>query len=296
MMTRLERNNLLKGLAFLSPWIIGFIAFTAVPICLSFYYSFCDFTLLQPPLSRGTENYHTLVADPVFWKTLRVTAYYALIALPMGMIIALSVAMLLNVKMRGLSIYRTIVFLPSLVPAVASAMLWLWLFNPKLGLINTVLQAVGFKETPGWLGDPKWAMPALILMSFWGVGNTVIIYLAGLQDVPRELYEAAELDGAGVWAKIRHVTLPVISPVIFFNLIMAIIGSVQSFGTPFIMTPGGGPDKSTYFYTVNLYDRAFVYLKMGQASAMAWIQLLIVLTLTGIAFWSSKKWVHYQGK
>jgi len=294
--SRLERNNLLKGLAFISPWIVGFCVFTLLPISLSLYYSFCNFTLLQGPLYRGTENYQTINADPVFWKSLRVTAYFAIVALPMGMIIALSVAMLLNVKIRGMAIYRTIVYLPSLVPAVASAMLWLWLYNPKLGLINTVLSKLGVTNLPGWVADPDWAMPALVLMSFWGVGNTVIIYLAGLQDVPRELYEAAELDGAGTWAKIRHVTLPFISPVIFFNLIIAIIGSVQSYTTPAIMTPGGGPDRAAYFYTMRLYDQAFVFLKMGEASAMAWVQLFIVLALTGIAFWSSKKWVHYQGK
>ncbi len=294
--SRIERKNLLKGLAFISPWMVGFCAFTLLPIGLSLYYSFCDFSLLQPPLWRGTENYHNLAADPVFWKTLRVTAYFAAVALPMGMLIALSVAMLLNVKTPGQTIYRTIVFLPSLVPAVASAMLWLWIFNPKLGLVNTLLHNIGLSITPGWFGSPDWAMPALILMSFWGVGNTVVIYLAGLQDVPRELYEAAELDGAGTWQKILNVTLPAISPVIFFNLIMAIIGSVQSFTTPQLVTPGGGPDRAAYFYTMKLYDSAFVYLHMGEASAMAWVQLLIVLGMTGIAFWSSKKWVHYQGK
>ncbi len=294
--SKIERKNLIKGLAFISPWMIGFCVFTLLPIGLSLYYSFCDFSLLQPPLWRGLENYQTIASDPVFWKSLRVTAYFAAVALPLGMLIALSVAMLLNVKTPGQTIYRTIVFLPSLVPAVASAMLWLWIFNPKLGLINTLLRNVGISYTPGWFGSPDWAMPALILMSFWGIGNTVIIYLAGLQDVPRELYEAAELDGAGVWQKTIHVTLPTISPVIFFNLIMAIIGSMQNFTTPQLVTPGGGPDRSVYFYTMNLYDNAFVNLYMGKASAMAWVQLLIVLALTGIAFWSSKKWVHYQGK
>jgi multiple sugar transport system permease protein len=294
--SRLETKNFFKGIAFLSPWLFGFIVFTVLPIGLSLYYSFCDYSLLQPPVYRGTENYRNVFSDPVFWKSLRVTGYYAAVALPMGMLISLSLALLLNMKVRGQTIYRTMIFLPSLVPTVASAMLWLWLFNPGVGLINVALRHLHISQPPQWLGSPVWAMPALILMSFWGVGNTVIIYLAGLQDVPRELYEAAELDGANALQKILNVTLPAISPVIFFNLIMAIIGSVQSFSTPAIMAPGGGPDRAVLFYTVRLYSKAFEFLSMGEASAMAWVQLFIVLALTAVAFWSSKKWVHYQGK
>jgi multiple sugar transport system permease protein len=236
-----------------------------------------------------------LADDPVFWKALWNTAIYALAALPMGMLAALSVAMLLNSNIRGVSIYRTIVFLPSLVPIVASAMIWLWLFNAKLGLINTVLMGLGVTHPPGWLTDVRWAMPALILMSLWGIGNTVVIYLAGLQDVPRELYEAAEIDGASPIRQIWHVTLPSLSPVIFFNLIMGIIGSLQVFAVPYILT-GGGPARSTYFFTMYLYDNAFKYLKMGYASAMAWVQLIIVLLLTALATWTSRHWVHYGGK
>ena len=235
-----ERRTFLKGIAFVSPWIVGFVAFTAIPIGLSLYYSFCDYSLLQEPVWIGLDNYRDLMRDPIFWKSLWNTFYYAALALPIGMSIALAVALLLNAKVRGQTVYRTIIFLPSLVPAVASAMLWLWLFNAKLGLINLGLRAIGIANPPAWLGDVNWAMPALVLMSFWGIGNTVVIYLAGLQDVPRELYEASELDGATGLRQIWHVTLPCISPVIFFNLIMAIIGTLQVFGTPFIMT-GGGP-------------------------------------------------------
>jgi multiple sugar transport system permease protein len=292
---RKEAQALTRGLAFLSPWLIGFVVFTIIPISLSLYYSFCHYSLLQPPLFKGLDNYRNLAHDPVFWKVLGNTGIYAVIALPLGMVAALGVAMLLNSKISGVSIYRTIVFLPSLVPTVASAMLWLWLFNAKLGLINICLRALGVANPPGWLTDMHWAMPALILMSFWGVGNMVVIYLAGLQDVPRELYEAADIDGASSLRKVWHVTLPAISPVIFFNLILAIIGTLQVFAMPFILT-GGGPARSTYFYTMYLYDNAFSYLKMGYASAMAWVQLLIVLVLTALAAWSSKRWVHYQGK
>ncbi len=271
---------------------MGFCAFTLLPVAMSVYFSFCNYSLLQAPLFRGLYNFKLLAGDPIFWKVLSNTAIYAAMALPLAIVAALTIALLLNSKIRGLGIYRTIVFLPSLVPAVASAMLWLWLFNAKLGLINTVLEHLGVRNPPAWLGDVFYAMPALVLMSLWGVGNTVIIYLAGLQAVPRELYEAAEIDGASPLRKIWHVTLPGISPVIFFNLVMGIIGTLQVFGTPFIMTHGG-PARSTYFYTMYVYDNAFVNLKMGYASALAWVQLMIVLALTAIAAWTSKKWVHY---
>ncbi|HEX8234320.1 MAG TPA: sugar ABC transporter permease [Abditibacteriaceae bacterium] len=293
-MKKKDWAQLSNGLAFLSPWLIGFSVFTLLPIVLSFYYSLCDYTLLQKPLYTGLDNYRALAADPVFWKSLTNTGYYALMALPAGMLVSLGLALLLNADVKGQAIYRTIFFLPSLVPAVASAMLWLWLFNAKLGLINVLLGKIGISG-PQWLASQEWAMPALALMSLWGVGNTVVIYLAGLQDVPRELYEAAEIDGANPWQRLRNVTLPMISPVIFFNLVMAIIGSMQVFAVPYIMT-GGGPARATYFYTMYLYDNAFNFLRMGYASAMAWVQLFIILCLTGFAFWSSKRWVHYQGK
>lgn len=293
-MTRQELRSMAVGYAFLSPWIVGFLAFTLLPVGLSFYYSLCDYTLLQSPVFIGLENYSDLARDEVFWRSLFNTFYYAAMALPGGLLVSLGLAMLLNVKVPGQAVWRTIIFLPSLVPVVASAMLWMWLFNAKLGLINALLAKLGI-EGPGWLTDPSWAMPALALMSLWGVGHAVVIYLAGLQDVPRELYEAAEIDGAGVWRRVWNVTLPMLSPVIFFNLVMAIIGTLQVFDVPYIMT-GGGPARATYFVTMYLYDNAFNYLQMGYASAMAWIMLLIVLALTGIAFWSSSRWVHYQGK
>lgn len=288
-----ERKNFWRAMAFLSPWLVGLAAFTLIPIGLSLYYSFCDYSLLQAPVFTGLDNYRALANDSIFWKALGNTAYYASLSLPLGLIIALCLALLLNVKVPGQSVYRTLLFLPSLVPAVASAMLWLWLYNSKLGLINFALRKLGVDDPPGWLTDVRFALPALVLMSFWGVGNTVVIFLAGLQDVPRELYEAAELDGANKRQSLRHVTLPALSPVIFFNLIMGIIGSLQVFTLPYIMTQGG-PARSTYFYSMYLYDNAFRDLKMGYASSMAWIQLLIVLSLTAIAFWSSKRWVHYQ--
>jgi multiple sugar transport system permease protein len=286
-----ESQNFLKGMIFISPWIVGFLVFTLLPVVMSLYLSFCNYSLLQPPLFRGFYNFRLLAVDPTFWKVVWNTAIYAMIALPLGMVVALGIAVLLNSNIRGLGIYRTIIFLPSLVPAVASAMVWWWLYNAKLGLINLALESVGVRNPPAWLQDERYAMLALVLMSVWGVGNTVIIYLAGLQGVPRELYEAAEIDGASPLRKMWHVTLPGISPVIFFNLVIGIIGTLQVFTTPYIMTHGQ-PAQSTYFYTMYLYDSAFTHLKMGYASAMAWVQLIIVLALTALATWSSKKWVH----
>lgn len=293
-MTAHDRRQLAKGLCFVSPWLVGFLAFTLIPVGLSLYYSFCDYSLLQPPVWIGADNYREVFSDPEFYRTLKNTGLYALMALPAGMLVSIGLALMLNAPIRGQSIYRTIIFLPSLVPIVASAMVWMWLFNGKLGLINLALGAVGVTG-PTWLADPPWPLPSLAFMSLWGVGHTVVIYLAGLQDIPVDLYEAAEIDGAGVWRRMINVTLPMLSPVIFFNLIMAVIGTLQVFAVPFIMT-GGGPARSTYMYTHYLYDNAFTYLKMGYASALAWIQLLIILALTGLAFWTSRRWVHYQGK
>ncbi len=292
-MTRNERQNFFKGMAFLSPWIIGFAVFTAVPIGLSFYYSFCDFALTVPRRSAlwtGLDNYRQLFNDSLFWKSLGNTLYFAAMALPAGMLVSLGLALMLNAKIRGQTFYRAIIFLPSLIPAVASAMVWMWMYNTEYGLLNFLLAKVHLPPV-AWLGE-KEAMPSLALMSVWSVGNTVVIYLAGLQDVPRELLEAAEIDGAGPMRRLFSVTLPFLSPVIFFNLIMGIIGAFSILTVPYIMTQGG-PNNATYFYTMFNYDQAFKFLHMGYASAIAWVQLLITLALTGIAFWSAKKWVHY---
>jgi len=292
-MTSEERRNFFKGMAFISPWIIGFAVFTAVPIGLSFYYGFCDFALTAPrraPLWIGLDNYQQLFHDVVLWKALRNTVYYASMALPAGMLVSLGLALMLNARIRGQTVYRAIIFLPSLVPAFASVMIWMWMFNPSMGVFNMLLGKLHVAP-PDWLGE-RLAMPSLAFMSVWGVGNTVVIYLAGLQDVPRELLEAAEIDGAGTWRRMFSVTLPMLSPVIFFNLIMAIIGTFSILTVPYIIT-SGGPNKATYFYTMYNYDEAFKYLNMGYASALAWIQLAITMVLTGLAFWSAKKWVHY---
>lgn len=294
-MTSRDIRQLGKGLAFISPWLIGFLLFMLLPIVLSFKYSLSEYSLLQPPMYIGLDNYREMYRDPIFWQSVRNSLYYAALVIPSSLLFSLGLAMLLNVKMPGQGIFRTIIFLPSLVPIVAAAMCWMWLYNGKSGMINYLLRSLGI-DGPAWLGDPNWTLPALALMSLWGVGYTVVIYLAGLQDVPRELYEAAEIDGAGIWGRLWHVTIPVLSPVIFFNLVMSIIGVLQVFDLPYIMTPNGGPARSTVLMAVYLYDNAFRFVRMGYASAIAWIMLLMILALTGLAFWSSKRWVHYQGK
>ncbi len=294
-MTRGERHSLLVGLLFISPWIVGFLAFTVFPVCASMYYSFCDYDVLSKPVWIGALNYRDMLTDNVFWKSLYNTFYYAAISLPLGLIVALLVAVLLNQKVKGRSVFRAIFFLPSLIPVVASSMAWLWILNGNFGILNHALEWFHIKG-PQWLADPKWTKPSLILMALWGCGNGMVIYLAALQDVPRSLYEAAEIDGASAWVKFRHVTVPMISPVIYFNLIMGIIGSLQIFANAYIMLGGGGPNRSALFYAVYLYQNAFDYQQMGYASAMAWGLFLIILLLTWIATRSTRKLIFYAGE
>jgi multiple sugar transport system permease protein len=290
---RTRLRPLLTGLAFVSPWLIGFTVFQLYPILASLYYSLCDFSVLESAQFIGAANYVELAGDEVFRKALVNTLYYAAVSLPLGILLALAIAMLLNTGVGGMTVYRTIFFLPSLIPTVAMAILWLWIFNGEHGILNYVLGLAGV-DGPGWLSSPQWSKPALVLLSLWGVGHAMVIYLAGLQDVPQHLYEAADLDGASWWHKIRHVTLPMLSPVILFNLIIAIIGTFQFFAVPFIMAPGGQPARSAYFLAVNLYDSAFAYLRMGYASAMAWVLFLVVLLLSLAALRVSERHVHYS--
>lgn len=289
-----RRKEALSGYVFALPWLIGFSVFLAYPLIASIYYSFCDYSVLRSPVFIGTENYQDLMRDEVFWKTLQNTLLYASFALPVGLLVSVSLALLLNSKVRGMAFYRTIIYLPSLVPLIALAMIWLWMFNGEHGLVNNMLGHAGIKA-PNWIGDPVWSKPALAMISLWTLGNAVVIYLAGLQDVPQSLYEAADIDGASPWAKTRSVTLPLISPVILFNLIMSIIGTLQIFAVPYVMFPNGTPARSTYFYTAYLFDNAFRYQKMGYASAMGWILFLLIFALTMLALKFSEKRVHYGG-
>lgn len=284
-----------SGLLFISPWLIGFLTFTLYPFLQSIYLSFTKYDIVNPPKWVGTANYQSLfTADPVFWQSLVITLRYAVVAVPVAIIAGVSLALLLNIDVKGQSIYRTLFFLPGIVPTVANAVVFNWLLNPEIGLINQLLSVVGIKG-PAWLQDPNWAPWTFVFMSIWGVGNSMVIYLAGLKDVPSHLYEAAVIDGAGSFGRLRHVTLPLITPVIFFNLVMGVISSFQYFTEAYVMTRGG-PEGSTTFYALYLFRRAWEYLDMGYASAMAWVLFLIVMLVTALLFRFQSKWVKYSNE
>jgi multiple sugar transport system permease protein len=295
-LSREDRRALRTGLFFIMPWIIGFLAFRLVPFFMSFYYSFTFYPVLESPKWIGLDNFIRLFDDPRFLTSLYNTAYYAFFAVPLGTIAGILLAMLLNMKVRALSAFRTIFYLPSITPVVATSLVWLWMFNPRNGVINFVLSLFGIRG-PGWLGSPVWAKPALILMSLWGVGGAVVIYLAALQDVPRELVEASQLDGASVPQQIWHITLPMISPVILFNVITGLIGAFQFFTEVHVMTGGSGsPADSTMMMSIYLWQSAFRFFKMGYASAQAWVLFVIIVLFTVILFRVSGKAVYYGGK
>lgn len=281
------------GYAFIGPWLVGFAAFTAVPFAASILLSFTRYDIVSDPVWVGTANYDRLLTqDPIFWKSLSITFKYALAAVPLSIAAGVALALLLNLDIAGIAVYRTLFFIPSIVPVVATSVLFLWLLNPQTGLVNGILAEFGVAG-PAWLADKRWAFASLVFMSLWGVGGSMVIYLAGLKDIPLALYEAAIIDGAGAWLRTRHITLPMLTPVIFFNLIMGIIGSFQYFTQAYIVTRGG-PDDSTNFYALYLFNRAWRYLDMGYASAMAWILFAIVMVMTIVIFRSHRRWVHYE--
>jgi multiple sugar transport system permease protein len=291
-----KRSVLLQGLLWTSPWWLGFLFFLALPMGVSLYISFCDYPLLQPPVFVGADNYRELMADPVFHKVVANTLVYAGLAIPATTVLAVLLAVLLNQRVRGQAVFRTCVFVPTIVPLVAAAVVWMWMLNPEFGLVNHALRSLGL-EGPMWMESPRWAMISLVLVTLWFVGSPMVIYLAGLQEIPESLYEAARLDGASRLRQFWHVTLPGLSPVILFNVIIATIVAWQVFALPYVMwRTRPGPDRTTYFYTMYLFDNAFRYLKMGYASAMAWIQLLIILVLTGLVFLVSRRAVYYRGE
>lgn len=289
-----ETRNLLKGLAFISPWIIGFLIFQLYPIYKSVYYSFCEYDVLNPPVFIGLDNYKNLSGDKLFLKSIINTAIYTCMAIPLGICVSLFFAILLNQKIIGRGVFRTIYFLPSLVPMVALAILWKWMFNGESGVLNYILSLLHIPG-PNWLGSTYWATPSIVLTGLWGIGGSIVIYLAALQDVPKSLYEAAEIDGAGWFGKTRHITIPMISPVIYFNLILSIIGCLQVFAVPYIMT-AGGPARSTYYYTMYLFDNAFSFLKMGYAGAMAVLLFVIIIAITFITTKLTASRVYYAEK
>jgi multiple sugar transport system substrate-binding protein len=291
---RTVRRSLRVGLAFVSPWVIGLLVFLAYPLAASLVYGLTDYSVLSPPRFIGLENFTELAGDEVFWVSLKNTLVYAALSVPLGLLAAFSLALLLDSRVRGSGIYRTLVFLPSLTPVVATAIVWLWIYNARYGILNHFLERASFGliQPIPWLVEPKTALPSIILMSVWSIGQTVVILLAAMQDVPTAVYEAAELDGANFWHKVRHVTLPLVSPVLYFNAIMSLIVALQLFTQPFIMTEGG-PARATLTYAMRVYQNAFLYLRMGYASAMAWILFLITLGLTLLAVRLAKSRVHY---
>jgi multiple sugar transport system permease protein len=284
----------LVGYAFISPWLLGFLFFTAWPFLRSIQLSFTRYDIVRPPKWVGWANYQSLFTnDETFRIASWVTIKFALIAVPIGIVAGVALALLLNTNVRGIAVYRTVFFLPSIVPTVATTAIFLWILNPQIGLVNGLLAKVGILG-PAWLNDPNWALWSLMLMGLWGVGNSMVIYLAGLKDIPIYLYEAAIVDGAGAVTRLMRITLPMLTPVIFFNLVMGVIGSIQYFTQAYIMT-GGGPEDSTRFYALYLFDRAWRYADMGYASAMAWILFLAIVLLTAALFGTQKRWVHYGG-
>lgn len=280
------------GLLFTSPFIIGILWFTLYPVVSSAYYSLTAYNLATPPIFIGLQNYRLMFTqDPLFLTSLINTAYYTLVSVPLQIVLSLLFAMLLNTRVIGRSFWRAVYFFPTVVPSVVVALLWMALLNPQGGPINEFLGFLHLPQ-PAWLASPTWAMPGLILTSLWGIGSTVVIFIAGLQDVPRHLLEAAEIDGAGTWSRVWHITVPMISPIILFNFIINLIGSFQSFTTNYVMT-GGGPMNATLMYPLYLYQNAFQFIRMGYASALGWVLFVIVMALTLTTLRVSRRGVFY---
>ncbi len=291
------QREAIEGYLYALPWALGFILFIAGPMLASLFLSFTRYDIARPPTFVGVQNYvRALTSDPLFWSSMGRTFSYALVMIPLAISASLLLAMLLNRRLPGTNILRTIYFLPHLTPIVATAVLWKWIFQPEVGLVNYALWTVGIKG-PGWLGSVEWAIPALIIMALWSAagGNTMLIFLAGLQGIPQELYEAAAIDGAGTWARFRHVTVPVLSPTIFFNLVLGVIGALKVFTSAFVTTEGG-PAYATWFYALHIYQQAFRNFQMGYAAALAWIFFLLILVITFVQLRLSGRWVHYEGE
>ncbi len=293
-MSPLERRKLVTGVLFSSPWIIGLSVFLIYPLLAALYYSLCDYSVLLPPVFVGLDNYIELFQDKLFWKSLWNTSFFALCSVALSVVVALTLAILLNSKVKGLSFYRTVFFLPSLMPLVAGSILWFSMYAGQGGIINTLLAKIGVTG-PAWLSDPHWAKIAIVFMAVWGAGNSMVIFLAGLQDVPTSLYEASIIDGANWLQRLINVTIPMISPVIYFNVVMGVIGGFQAFAQALIMTSStGAPEQSTLFYVLQLYNVGFMDMRMGYASAMAWVLFVIIVGLTFAATQLSKRWVTYD--
>ena len=291
-LSRQQRNNI-QGYLFILPVVLGLLIFTIGPMIASFWLSFTKFPILRSPEWVGLRNYVKMFTqEKYFWQAVKVTATYAITAVPLGILGSFLLAMLLDQRIKGVAFFRTCFYMPTIVPALASAVLWGWLLNPDYGLVNAILSRLGL-PTSTFLSHPKTALGSLVLMSLWGVGGGMVIYLAGLQGIPQQFYEAGKIDGANRLQLFFYITVPLMTPTIFFNLIMGLIGAFQYFTGAFVLT-GGGPLFSTYFFNLMLYERAFKWLQMGMASAMAWFLLVVILLLTLLIFRSSSAWVHYE--
>lgn len=288
-----RHRDTIVGYLFIMPVVLGLLIFTIGPMIASFYFSFTKFPILKSPEWVGFGNYiKMLTKEKYFWQAVKVTVTYAVTAVPLGILGSFLLALLLDQRLKGIAFFRTCFYMPTIVPALASAVLWGWLLNPDYGLVNAILRRLSL-PTSTFLSDPKTALGSLVLMSLWGVGGGMVIYLAGLQSISQQLYEAGKIDGANAFQLFRHITMPLMTPTIFFNLVMGLIGAFQYFTGAFVLT-AGGPLFSTYFYNLMLYERAFKWVQMGMASAMAWFLLVVVLILTLLVFRSSSMWVFYE--
>jgi multiple sugar transport system permease protein len=288
----MRQREALVSYIFLLPWILGFLVFLAGPMIASFYLSFTQYKIINPPVWLGLDNYQRMIEDELFYHSLRVTVAYTAASVPLGIVAALAVAVLLNEAPWFAGLFRTIFYLPSIISGVAVAIVFAWIFNYRFGILNYFLSLVGISG-PNWLGHPRWVLWAFVLMSLWGIGSNVVIFLAALQGVPKALHEAAKIDGASEWKRFWAITLPMISPAILFVLIMGVIGSFQTFTQAYIMTEGG-PANATMFYLLYLYRNAFSWFEMGYASALAWLLFLVILLLTILLLRSSAMWVYYE--
>jgi multiple sugar transport system permease protein len=298
-MSRQTRRGLITGLLFISPWVLGFLLFTLYPMLISLVYSFSEVKFNKPLKFIGLENYNGLFHDRRFWRSLGNTAYIVGIAVPLQLLASFICALLLNIRIKGQAFYRVVYYLPAIVPAVASTLLWYWLLRADDGLVNHLLGLVGI-QGPLWINSPQWSKPSLVLLGLWGLGGTMVIYLAGLQDVPQSLYESAELDGAAWLLRLWHITIPLISSITLFNLVIGVIDAFQYFSQAYVVgrlataNSLGAPQDSTLFYALLLYDKLVNKFQIGQASAMAWILFVIILCCTLIILRSSKRWTYYE--
>jgi multiple sugar transport system permease protein len=289
------RREAIEGYVSISPWLIGFLIFTVGPLLASVYYSLTQWTITRPPQWIGAENYvRMFTRDPLFWQALKVTVLYVMLSLPLKLVAGLGLSLLLNMRLRGMNLYRTVFYIPAVISGVAISLMWMWLLQPDTGVINTLLSMVGI-QGPGWFWDPNWALPSVALMGIWSVGGSAIIYLAGLQNIPPHLYEAGMLDGANSWKRFWRITLPLLTPTIFFLLVIELIDAFKIFTQAFVITKGG-PLKATYFYLYYFYEEAFQNFNMGYASALAIVLMVVIMAATLLVNYTSKRWVFYESE